>query len=96
MSDKLLNKLFKVLGEQVVNETRTLSAEQLESVIVSSTQEIEEAKAELQDNHKYQMIKEDKAYMEAGLKDLRKINNARIQLAVLLLSERCQKIASGE
>jgi len=96
MSDKLYEKITKTLGEQLVNETRTLSADQLESVIVTATQEIEETKAELEDNPKYQLIKEDLKVLRSGLSEVKKINNARIQLAVLLLSERSQKQVVGE
>lgn len=96
MSDKLFKKLVKVLGEQVVNETRTLSAQELESLIVTATQEVEEAKAELDANPNYQRVKEDLAALRSGLTEVKKINNARIQLAVLLLNERGQKLAAGE
>jgi replication initiation and membrane attachment protein DnaB len=96
MNDKLLEKLYKVLGEQAVNETRTLSAEQLEHMIVSCTQEIEEVKAELEANPKYQQLKEDLKAIKSGLSEVKKYNNARIQLAVVLLSERGQKQAIGE
>ena len=91
MNDKLLEKLYKVLGEQAVNETRALSAEQLEHTIVSCTKETEEVKAELEANPKYQLLKEDLKALKSGLSEVKKLNNARIQLAVLLLSERGQK-----
>lgn len=96
MNDKLLEKLYKVLGEQAVNETRALSAEQLEHTIVSCTQEIEEVKTELEANPKYQQLKEDLKAIKSGLSEVKKYNNARIQLAVALLAERGQKQAIGE
>ena len=96
MNDKTLNKITKILGEQAVNELRTLSAQELESLIVSATQDIESAKEELQLNEQYIKLKEDKTYMESGLKELRKFNNAKIQLAVALLNERGRRLASGE
>ena len=57
---------------------------------------IESAKEELQLNEQYIKLKEDKAYMESGLKELRKFNNAKIQMAVALLNERGRRIISGE
>jgi len=95
-NDKLMNKIYKVLGEQVVNETRVLSKEQLESVIVVATQNIEEARSDLESNPKYQQLKSDLADLTAGLKDIKKANNARIQLAVILINERGNKLAVGK
>lgn len=96
MNDKLFQKISKVLGEQLVNETRTLSAEQLESLIVTATQEVEEAREELEANPKYQQLKEDLKALKSGFSEVKKINNSRIQLAVALLAERGQKVAAGE
>lgn len=96
MNDKLFKKVTKILGEQIVNETSTLSAQELKAVIVQSTQNIEEAREELEANPNYQRAKEDLTSLKAGYSEVKKINNARIQLAVSLLNERNQKLVAGE
>lgn len=96
MNDKLFNKVMKILGEQIVNETKTLSAQELKLVIVQAAQNIEEAREELEANPQYQKAKEDMTALKAGYSEVKKLNNARIQLAVAVLNERARSFASGE
>lgn len=94
MNEKTMNKLFKLLGTDVVNALSGMSAAELEAAIVLAATEIETAREELEANPNYVKIKEDKAALEAGLKDLRKYNNARIQFAIATLQTRGKSTAA--
>ena len=95
MNEKQLKKLTKILGEDTINTLHAMSAEELETAIVLATQEVQNTKEELEANPKYIQVKEDKALLESGLKEVKKINNARIQVAVALLNERGVRVAKG-
>lgn len=88
MNEKQLKKVTKILGEDAINVVNSMSSEELEFTIVQATKEVQSAKEELEANPKYVQIKEDKALLESGLKELRKLNNAKIQLAVSVLAQR--------
>lgn len=94
MNEQTMNKLVKLLGNDTINLLNSMNAEELETVIVLAATEIETAKDELNANPKYNEIKENKAALEAGLKDLRKYNNARIKVAIALLQERGRPVAA--
>lgn len=86
--EKLLDKAAKVLGAEQTNEIRALGEEQLRNIIVASTREISEAKAELEANPKYQELIENKKALSSGYSDLRKLLTVKIQLAVNTLNEK--------
>lgn len=86
--EKLLEKANKVLGMEQTNEVRALGEEQLRNIIVASTREISEAKAELESNPKYQEVVENKKALSSGYSDLKKLLNVKIQLAINTLQER--------
>ena len=90
MNEKLLKKLNKILGEDAVNQARSLSVEQLEDLLVAAAKEIEETAEELEENPHFQKAKEDLKYLKQGLNEVRKLNNAKIKMAIMLLSERGQ------
>lgn len=86
--EKLLEKANKVLGMEQTNEVRALGEEQLRNIIVASTREISEAKADLEANPKYQEVVENKKALSSGYSDLKKLLNVKIQLAINTLQER--------
>ena len=88
MNEKLIKKLTKALGQDTLNDMRGLSIETLDGLIVSSAKEIEETREELEANPSFQKVKEDMKYLRSGLAEVKKLNNARIQAAIMLLSER--------
>jgi hypothetical protein len=82
------DKLYKILGEQRMNELKGSSVEQLKEVIVTAERQKAEAKRELENNEKYQQIKLVKKDMEASMRDLNKELNAVVKAAVLILEEK--------
>ena len=86
--EKLLEKAIKVLGVEQANEIRSLSEEQLRNLIVNSTREISEAKAELEANPKYQEVVEQKKALSGGYSDLKKLLTVKVQLAINSLQEK--------
>lgn len=81
-------KLYKILGEQRMNELRGASVEKLKETIVTAERQKAEAKRELEANEKYQELKLAKKDMEASLKDLNKELNAVVKASVLILEEK--------
>lgn len=86
--EKLLEKANKILGVEQTNEVRALGEEQLRNIIVASTREISEAKAELEANPKYQEILENKKALSSAYSEVKKLLSVKIQLAVNSLQER--------
>lgn len=86
--EKVLRKVAKTLSEEDRNSMTQRSAEELKNLIYEANRSTAEAKAELQANTAYRQILEDKKAMESGMKDLKKLNDAKIEYALLLLSDR--------
>lgn len=77
-----ISKALKNLDVDTVKELEAASEEALRERIVSANQAIEQAERELEENERYQEIKEQKKAAEAGLKELRKRQNSIIAVAV--------------
>lgn len=86
--EKVLKKVSKVLSTEDRNSMTQRSVEELKNMIYEANRSTAEARAELQANTAYRQIIEDKKDMESGMKDLKKLNDAKIEYALLLLSDR--------
>lgn len=84
--DKILNKL----NSDVIAEMQAMSPEALKTQVVVSEQVIDKTKTELEENAAYQQLKEDLGALSAGYKELKKFQGAKIQYALVLLSEKGQ------
>lgn len=88
ISDKKLAKVHKVLGLEIVNELNSTDTLGLQNVIVQAEVAISDAQEELEANLKYQQLKESLKDLSQGLKDVRKFQRAKIDLAISLLETR--------
>ncbi len=91
MSDKKLEKIEKILGKETVQSFEASSKEDLETSIITAESAMKQAQEELESNPKYQQIKEDLKALSAGLKEVKKRQNAVIQFALHLLEEKGQQ-----
>lgn len=88
MTDKKLEKIENTLGQDTVTELAAKSVEDLKTTIVSASQAIKQAQEELEANPAYQELKESLKALSAGLKDIKKRQNAIIQYSLHLTEEK--------
>lgn len=88
MTDKKLDKISDILGLEFVNDLNNISNEDLKTVIVEASQSIKQATEALEANPAFQELKESLKALSAGLKDVKKRQNAIIQYSLHLTSER--------
>lgn len=88
MTDKKLDKISDILGLDFINQINNTSVEDLKTLIVEASQSIRQATEELESNPAYQDLKENLKALYAGLKDVKKRQNAIIQYSLHLTSER--------
>ena len=87
LNDKKLDKMIKILGDEVVTAMSELDANALELMIVKSESNMKVAQEELEANEKYQALKEDLKAMSQGLREVRKFQLARIYYSLHLLEQ---------
>lgn len=82
-----LDKIAKILDEETIAEMNALDGEALQKLIVDSEQAVRQAKEELEANEKYQELKESLKAVRSGFTEVKKRQNAKIQLALIRLEE---------
>lgn len=87
MTDKRLAKLEKILGLQI-DELQGLDDAALKNAIVTAETAMKQARDELEANPKYQELKENLKALSAGLKDVKKHQNAVIEFSLHILEGR--------
>lgn len=87
MQDAKVQRLVKALGRSTVEEMDALDKEALRTTIISAESAMKQAKEELDDNPRYQSMKEAISDLAAGMKDVNKRQRAIIQYALLKLEE---------
>lgn len=88
ISDKKLDKICNTLGLEVVNDLNSLDFRALQALVVVGTQAIKDAEEELEANEQYQALKENLKAVSAGLKDVKKFQNAKIQYILHVLESK--------
>jgi len=86
LSDKRLDKIQKILSVEEFLEIDRMSPEQLKDRIVQAESSIKNTLEELEANPKYEELKEDLKALSAGLREVKKRQNAIIQLCLDLLN----------
>lgn len=81
-----LNKIEKILGEEIMEEIRAMGEEELKKVIIQAEQSMKEAKDELEANPKFQQLKEDLKALRCGFLDVKKFQTAKLNLALMQLN----------
>ena len=87
MQEVQLGKIQKKLGEETVQELDGLGADDLRKVIVRSQMSIEDTLTELKTNREYLKAKEGVTMMEAGLKEVKSRQGAKIKYAMHRMRE---------
>jgi hypothetical protein len=87
LNDKKLKKISKELGVEFLKELEALSPEELREKVVQAESSVKQAYDELDANHEYQELKENKKAMEQGMKDVKKRQNAITLYALHLMEE---------
>lgn len=82
-----LDKILSKLPVDVAEHLKSLALEELEIVIVNSSQAIDRTKDELEANSNYQKAKEDLKDLRAGYNEVKKLQGAKIAYALILLEE---------
>lgn len=80
-----MEKLQKKIGpdgEEVVRELEAMSVEELNKRIAQANQAISTTKSELDGNENYVKAKEDAKLLSSGLREVKKRQNAIIEIAV--------------
>jgi hypothetical protein len=90
LKDKQLDKISNILGLELINEINALDSDSLKNQIVQAETAMKDAKQELEANPKYEEIKEQLKAITAGLKEVRKFQNAKIAYALDLLESKGQ------
>jgi DNA polymerase III delta prime subunit len=88
MNPKKLEKIEKALGVETVRELEALNSEELKAKLVVAEQAIKGAIDELEANEEYQDLKESVKAMQAGMRDVKKRQNAIIQLSLHLMESK--------
>lgn len=88
ISDKKLQKIEKILGEDSLVLLEGMSSELLKNQIVTAEKAIKDTLSELEANPKYHEIKESLKALTEGLKEVKKRQNATIQYILHLLEEK--------
>lgn len=78
LSNKKLEKVEKILGEDVIADILQSSEDELKNVIVKSSAAIKTAQEELEANPKYQELKENLKSLSLSFKDVKKFQKAKI------------------
>jgi hypothetical protein len=91
LSDKKLARIEKALGSDTLGELESMPSDALKDKIVSAEHAIMEAIRELEANPKYQELKESLKAISAGLKEVKKRQNAIIQYSLSLLEDKGDK-----
>lgn len=86
--DKKLEKLAKKIGKSKMDDMDAMSTEQLERVILDSQKNMATAKKERDENKQYIAAKSVIGDLNAGLRDVNKVNNAQIEYALYRLEEK--------
>ena len=79
-------KILKILGQDTVNEMSALSQIELRTIIVEANQAMQIVKDELEENEKYQELKESIKAISSGKKEVDKRQKARIDYALRLMT----------
>lgn len=88
INSRKLEKIEKLLGSEIVSDINSLSSEALDAQIVTSSASIKAAEEELEANEEFQQLKESVKAMGAGMREVRKFQNAKIQLSLHLLESK--------
>lgn len=86
MTEKKMTKISKALGGDIMKEMQALPPEDLKAMIVQANASIKQVNEELEALPEYVQVCEDKSDLESGKKAVEKLQNARIQYALHLLS----------
>lgn len=85
MSDKKLEKIEKLLGEDKIGFLNNASNEDLKASITNAAQSIKATQEELEANPVYQDLKENLKAASEGLREVKKRQNAIIQYSLHVL-----------
>jgi hypothetical protein len=88
LSDKKIKKIEKILSAELTSEIGIMDPKALKAMIISSETSIKTAEEELEANPKYQELKENLKALSGGLRDIKKFQRARIDLALHILEEK--------
>jgi DNA-binding transcriptional regulator GbsR (MarR family) len=88
LSDKKLKRISKVLGKEELEDFNSAEFSKLEDSILQAVSSIKEAEDELEANPKYQELKENLKALSAGLKEVKKRQNAIISFCSHLMEEK--------
>lgn len=88
LNSKKLEKIEKLLGKDKLAILDSGSEEELKIAIVNGNSSIKEAVEQLEANPKYQDLKENLKALSAGLKEVKKFQNAIIQYSLHILEEK--------
>ena len=88
ISDKKLEKIEKILGEEKLAELNGLAEIELKSKIVAAEIAMKEATEELESNPIFIELKENLKALSSGLKEVKKHQNAQIAYILHLIEER--------
>lgn len=91
LSDKKLERIEKILGQDMVVEINASLTEDLMRGIANASGAIKLAEDELEANPKYQEVKESMKALRESLTDVKKRQNAIIQYSLHLLEEKVQQ-----
>lgn len=80
-------KIVKLLSEDMIAQMTGMDEAALSKVIVASEQAIAEAKDSLDNNEKYQELKEQVKAVSAGFRETKAYQTAKIQYALIRLTE---------
>lgn len=81
------HSLRQLLGQDTLDELNALDQASINKKIAESTESIQEAKTERDNNPNYQKIMEDKKAFDQGFNDLKKRQNAIIRYCLQLRTE---------
>lgn len=87
---KKLEKAYKALDQEMVNEIEALSPEELKQRVVQASQAMESVQKDLDNNSEYQEVLENKKAMEQAKKDINKRQKAIITVALNSLESKGQ------
>lgn len=86
-----MSKIVKELGQQLVNEISTKDKAELEALIVEAEEAIRIATQERDANPHYQAAKQATKDLSEALRDVKKRQTAKIQLALQVRSGEAQE-----
>lgn len=86
MNNKKLEKVIKILGQEITNEIKGMSLDELKEVIVAANQAMDAVQRVLDANPKYQEVKEQKSSLEEGKKEVNKYQRAKIAYCLMIMA----------